>query len=72
MDKDQIILGKMARLEDYGDYLGSSMNEQVERIAELEGRIAELESIILKAKNIDWKTVKYRVDETFKESHHII
>ncbi len=65
MGNPEIISRDIVTLKEYGNYIGSSMNEQMERVAELERRVAELESVILKVKNIDWKTVKYKVDETF-------
>ncbi len=63
MDNNQIILGKMAVLEDYGDcgdYIGSSLNDTNNIIFELEKRVSELEAILLMVKDIDWKTIRFK------------
>ncbi len=66
MDNNQIILGKMAALKDYGDYIGSSLNGTNNTICDLEKRVAELEAILLMVKDIDWKTVRFKEGtETF-------
>jgi len=60
MDNNQIILGKMAALKDYGDYIGSSLNDTNNTIFELEKRVSELEAILLMVKDIDWKTIRFK------------
>jgi len=66
MARDEVISRDIITLKEYGNYIGSTMNEQLEKIDELEKRISELESIILRARDIDWKTVRYNSNETFK------
>ena len=66
MARNEVISRDIITLKEYGNYIGSTMNEQLEKIDELEKRISELESIILRARDIDWKTVRYNSDETFK------
>jgi hypothetical protein len=63
MDNNQIILGKMAALKQYGDYV---VNDTIKTVDDLEKRVAELEAILLMVKDIDWKTIRFKErTETF-------
>lgn len=66
MARAETILADIATLKQYGDYVGSTVNDTIKTVDDLEKRVAELESIILQVKEIDWKTVRYKEDETFK------
>lgn len=66
MGNSEIISRDIDTLKEYGNYIGSSMNEQMERIDDLEKRVAELEAILLMVKDIDWKTIRFKErTETF-------
>jgi len=45
-------------IKQHNDYLAKNLDDIMKRVA-------ELESMILGIKDIDWKTIKYRNDETF-------
>jgi hypothetical protein len=67
MDIDQKkILGEMAALKQHGDYVGSTVNDTIKTVDDLEKRVAELEAILLMVKDIDWKTIRFKErTETF-------
>jgi archaellum component FlaC len=60
MDSDIIVI------KQYSDYVGSTLNDTINTIEDLEKRVAELETILSMVKRIDWTTVKYKEAETFQ------
>lgn len=53
-------------IKQYSDYVGTTVNDTINKIADLEKRVAELETILSMVKRIDWTTVKYKEAETFQ------
>ena len=56
----------IAVIKQYSDYVGTTVNDTINKMTDLEKRVAELETILSMVKRIDWTTVKYKEAETFQ------